>query len=256
MNLKKTEIEIKDKVVTVWLNQPEILNALNPSIIKELIKIFKWIDTRDEIFVILIRGRGKSFCAGADINWMINSGLLDYKKSYLDSKILASCFKAIYKSNKVVINLIHGNSFGGALGFFGAGDFSIALKNTVFSLPEIRLGLVPSVIMPYLLTRVRLSDLKYQVFTGGRFTAEEAQKIGLIDKVCKDLDEMELKAKELIHNISLASPEALTELKYLLRIFNKSLINSNNIKETIKTITKMKMSDEASNRMLKLIAKN
>lgn len=255
LNLKRTEIEIKDKLATIWLNQPEIRNALNSSIIEELIQIFKWLNKQTDIMIILIRGRGVSFCAGADINWMINSGLLEYRNCYQDSKKLATCFKIIYKSDKVVINLVHGDVFGGASGFLGAGDFTFAAKNTRFRLPELHLGLVPSVIMPYLLTRVKTADIKYQIFSGGIFTAEEALKTGFIDKVCKDIDDMELKANELIQNICSASPQALAESKHLLRVLNKSLINSENIKKTVKTITRLKMSDNARERMLGFLSK-
>lgn len=255
LNLKKIEIEVKERYVTVWLNQQEIRNALSLSMIEELIKAFKWINEKKEILVILIRGRGNSFCAGADINWMINSGSPGYRKSYRDSKKLASCFKTIYQSDKVVISLIHGEAFGGALGFSGAGDLTFAVNNTRFCLPELRLGLIPSVIMPYLLTRVKQSDLKYQIFRGGIFSAEEALKIGLIDKACEDIDDMEIKAYELIQNICSESPQALTEVKRLIRTLNKSHINSDNIKETVKVITKIKRSDDARRRMLKFITK-
>jgi methylglutaconyl-CoA hydratase len=155
----------------------------------------------------------------------------------------------------VVINLVHGNSFGGALGFIGAGDLTFAVKNARFCFPELRLGLVPSVIMPYLLTRVKLPDIKYQILSGGIFTAEDALKIGLVDKVCEDFDDMEMKTNEIIQNIYSASPKAITSAKTLLRTLNKSLINSDNIRETVKIITRMKMSDDAKSRMLKFATK-
>ena len=256
LNLKRTEVEIKDKLVTVWLNQPGIRNALNLSLIEELIKVFEWISSRKEVMSILLRGRGKSFCAGADINWMMDSGSLRYEDCYRDSKKLAACYKTIFQSEKVVINLVHGDVYGGALGFLGAGDFTFALKNTRFRLPELNLGLVPAVIMPYLLTRVRPADIKYQIFTGGIFTAEEAQKMGFIEKVCEDIDDLELKAYELIQKINSASPKALAKTKNLFRALNKNLINSGNIKKTVKTITRLKISDDARERMSGFLSGN
>lgn len=254
-DFEKLEIEIEDRFATIWLNQPETRNALNPLIIEELIKSFKWIGKKKEINVILIRGKGGSFCAGADIKWMKNSGEQGYRKNYSDSKKLADCFKTIYQSNKVVINLVHGHAFGGAIGFFGASDFTLALKDTQFGLTELRLGLIPSVISPYLHLRVRPADIKYHIFTGRVFTAAEALRIGLIDYVCEDIDDMEMKAKELIQNICSVSPIALAEEKGLLRLLNRNLINSKNIKKTVKTITKMKMSEDANQRMSEYIAK-
>lgn len=255
LDLKKIELETKDRLATIWLNQPEIRNALNPLIIDELIKSFKWIGKKEEICVILIRGKGNSFCAGADINWMKESGEQGYRKNYSDSKKLAECFKTIYQSNKVVINLVHGHAFGGAIGFFGAGDFTLSLKDTQFGLTELRLGLIPSVISPYLHLRVRPADIKYHIFTGRTFTAAEALRIGLIDYVCEDVNEMEMKVNELIQSICSVSPIALAEEKGLLRLLNRNLINSENIKKTIKIITKMKASEDANERMSEYIAK-
>jgi methylglutaconyl-CoA hydratase len=256
LNLKRIEIEIKDKQLTVWLNQPDIRNALNLATIEELIKAFRWINEQKKLMVILIRGRGKSFCSGADLNWMKNSGSLGYKKCYRDSRKLALCFKLISQSDKVVINLVHGNIFGGGLGFIGAGDLTLALKDSSFCLPEIRLGLVPSVIMPYLLTRVKPADLKYHVFNSEKFSADEAHQMGLIDKVCKDTEEMEHRAEDLIRNICIASPGALTETKRLFRKLNRSLINSDSIKKTVKTLTMTKMSVDAQGRMTKFLSKH
>ena len=156
----------------------------------------------------------------------------------------------------MVINLVHGNIFGGGLGFIGAGDLTLALKDSGFCLPELRLGLVPSVIMPYLLTRVKPADLKYHVFNSEIFSAAEAHRIGLADLVCKDSEEMEQKADDLIRNICIASPGALTEAKRLFRKLNGSLINSDNIKETVKTLTMAKMATDAQRRMTKFLSKH
>jgi methylglutaconyl-CoA hydratase len=255
LNLKNIEIENSDKLVTLWLNQPDTRNALNETLIEELIKAFRWINRQKQVMVVIIRGRGKSFCAGADLNWMNNSGSSGYKKCYRDSKKLATCFKSIRNTDKVVINLVHGDTFGGGLGFLGAADFTLALKDSRFCLPELQLGLVPSVIMPYLLTRVNPSDLKYQIFSGEIFSAAEALQKGLIDKICTDKDDLELKANDLIQKICLASPAAIKETKHLLKTFNKSLFTPGKVKNTIKTITRMKMSDDAKERMRKFLSR-
>ncbi|RPH34172.1 MAG: enoyl-CoA hydratase/isomerase family protein [Bacteroidales bacterium] len=254
-SFEKIKVDLHNNYATIWLSQPEIRNALNPVIIKELVKGFEWIEKKDEIRVIVIRGNGGSFCAGADINWMKKSGEQGYRKNYADSNMLANCFKTIYHSKKVVINLVHGHAFGGALGFLGASDFNLATKDTKFGLTELRLGLVPSVIAPYLHARVRPVDIRYQIFTGKVFSASEAQNIGLIDYVCEDINEMKAKVNELVQGICSVSPVALAEEKELLRYFNRNLINSKNIKKTVKLITDMKMSEDANVRMSKFIEK-
>ncbi|MBI5008891.1 MAG: enoyl-CoA hydratase/isomerase family protein, partial [Bacteroidia bacterium] len=222
---------------------------LNMKTIEEIIRVFSWIKTQNEVMVVLIRGRGKSFCSGADLNWMLSSGMADYKTAYNETHILAKCFNLIYRSDKVIISLFHGDVFGGGLGFAGTSDFNLAAENTRFSLPELKLGLVPATIMPYLMTRLKLTDIKNHVYTGDIFSADQALKAGLIDYVCKDPEEMEIKALEIARSIMTSSPEALSEAKRLLRRLNKSLINKETINKTIKSLTKTKMSDDAIKRM-------
>jgi methylglutaconyl-CoA hydratase len=253
-NLKEIEIETSENLATVWLNRPDYRNALTLTATEEITEAFEWIKKQKEVTAVLIRGRGKSFCAGADLNWMLKSGSLKYNNAYHESKILAKCFNSVYMSDKVIVSMVHGDVFGGGFGFLGAADFTFALKNTRFCLSEVRLGLVPSVIMPYLLTRVNQSDIKYQIFSGEIFTAEEALQKRFIDKICEDIDDMEAKANNLIQKINLASPQALKETKHLLRALNKSLVNSDNIKKTVKTITRMKMSEDSRERMTKFFS--
>lgn len=255
LKLNKVEIELKDRIATLWLNQAEIRNALNPELIEELIKSFKWIARRDEIIVVLLRGRGSSFCAGADINWMMRSGQQGFIKNYLDSKKLSACFKNLYQSNKVVINLVHGHCFGGGMGFVGAADFTFALKDTLFGLPEAKLGLAPAVILPYLLARTPLKNIKYEIFTGNSFTADKALAMGVIDGIYEDKEEMEREIKVFAESICAVSPNALAKEKILLRSLNKSLINKKNIRKSVNVITRLKMSGDARTRMQKFITK-
>lgn len=254
-DFEKIKVDIDDKLATIWLNQPEIHNALNPQLLKELTRCFEWFEEKNEIRAILLRGYGDSFCAGADIGWMKKSGEQSYKQNYADSKKLSDCFSAVYQSNKLVINLVHGYAIGGAVGFLGATDFNYALKSAKFGLTELRLGLVPAVISPYLHTRVRPTDIKQQIFTGKLFSADEALKMCLIDFVCDDMNEMESKVNELLKGIYEVSANALAEEKKLLRELNKNLVNNKIIKYTIKTITKMKTSDDAKERMSKFMVK-
>lgn len=254
-DFEKIKVDIDDKVATIWLNQPEIHNALNPPLLKELTRCFEWLEKKKEIRAILMRGNGDSFCAGADIGWMKKSGEQNYRQNYSDSKKLAECFNAIYQSNKLVINIVHGYALGGAIGFLGVADFNYTLKSAKIGITELRLGLVPAVISPYLHTRVRPSDIRYQIFTGKTFAADEALKMGLIDFVGEDMADLEAKVSELLKNVYEVSQNAFVEEKKLLRELNKTLVNSKNIKYTIKTISKMKMSDDAKERMSKFMVK-
>lgn len=253
-DFKNIKIEIKDRLATLWLNKPDKRNALDLTTIEEITEGFRLIERHKRVLVILLRGKGMSFCAGADLNWMISSGKSGDKKCYSDSRKLAKCFSQIYKSSKVVINLVHGNIIGGGVGFAGAADFTIATSDSIFQLPELLLGLVPSVIMPYLLLKVSYRDISYNIFTGEIFTAVEALDKGLVDIICEDTNDMENKVKEMTGKIYGASPAALAETKQLMRKLNKSLINKDNIRRTANTITKLKMSEDARDRMARFIS--
>ena len=249
LSLKKTEAELHDGWLTLWLNRPESRNAIDPVIMNEITRVMRWLRKKDEYVAVVIRGRGKSFCAGADINWMKQSATPGLKQSYSESKRMAAFFKKIYKSEKIIINLIHGHAFGGAMGFLGTGDFSFTLKDTLFALPEVKLGLFPAVIMPYLLLRSKTSDLYQKLFTGSVFTPDEALKMGLVNGVYENMKEMESAASALISDLKSVSPGALAEGKKLLRTLHKNLINRKNIKRTIVTLSGLKLSEDAQNRM-------
>ena len=256
MNLSKVVIDKQDASATIWLNQPEIHNALNPLIIEELVKSFKLLAENKKIRVILVRGIGDSFCSGAYLNWMLNSakpGKDGYLSNLREIKILASLFRQIYNSDKVVINMLHGNVYGGALGFIGAGDITLALSSTIMKLPELKLGLVPAVIMPYLLTRLKIQEFRVFMLTGTEIKAEQAKSAGLIDSVCAYMDEMERKAEELIQNTVRTSAEAVADAKSLLRKMNKSYINSDNSLRSVKVLTRRMRSDDARHRIKNLL---
>lgn len=254
-DFKTIKIEINDRTATLWLNNPGKRNALDITTIKEIIAGFRLIEKNDKVIVILLRGKGRSFCAGADLNWMISSGKSGTEICYSDSHKLAKCFKQVYKSSKVVISLVHGEIYGGGIGFAGAADFTIATRDSRFRLPELQLGLVPSVILPYILMKVRYSNIRFNIFTGEIFSSDEAYTMGLVDAICEDTDEMEDKVKEMIGKFYDASPAALAETKQLMRKLNKSIINKDNIRKTVNTITKMKMSEDAQNRMTRFISR-
>jgi methylglutaconyl-CoA hydratase len=255
LNLQKVILEITGPYATLWLNQPGILNALNPSVIEELIKSFRWLGEMKDIRVIILRGKGGSFCAGADLNWMKNISNQTYRKNFRQIKSLAECFRAIYRSDKAVISMLHGNVYGGALGLIGAGDIIIANKDTLFRMPELRLGLVPALIMPYLLPRLKFSGFRYYMLSGAELNADDAQKAGLVDIVCENEAEMEMKAEELIRNIALSTPGAVADAKSLLRKLNRPFLNSDIILRSAMVTTKRMRSDDAKERMINFLMK-
>jgi methylglutaconyl-CoA hydratase len=242
MNSYKTiEVEIKKKVATVWLNRPEVHNAFNKQMIKEITECFRKLEKIKVIGVIIIRGKGKSFCSGADLQWMIESEKEDYGENYKDSMEMANCFKIIHQCSRPTIALVHGTVFGGANGILCACDIAIAADNTRFSFPELRIGLVPATIMPYILTRVNQHKAKLLMYTGRVVNATTALETGLIDHIF-DEAEMEKNLQMLVTDLLKASSNAILECKSLINTFSDETIGKEII-SSVESITKIKMSE-------------
>lgn len=254
-NLKKIEYDISGSIGTIWLNQPEIRNALNPVLLDEFIKVIAILNDRKDVGAIVIRGMGKSFCAGADITWLGQAASQSYEANLRQSELLAAFFKTIYDTDKVVVSLVHGHAYGGALGIMAAGDFSFALSDTDLGLPELKLGVFSSVITPYLLLKISQTELKLKIFTAESFSADEALRMGIVNKIFNSMEEMEQHTEDLLTTINAHSQTALAAGKQLLRQYNKYLMQEENIASSIKTLTDLKISKEARERMNRFIKK-
>jgi methylglutaconyl-CoA hydratase len=235
------ELDINKKIATIWLNRTEVHNAFNEVMISELMQCFNYVEELKDIRVIVLRGKGKSFCSGADLQWMAQYND-NYEVNLADSVKMAACFHAIYKIPKPTIAIVHGTVFGGANGLMCACDIAIAAGNTRFSFPELRIGLVPSTILPYVLQRINAHKAKLLMYTGKIIDAREALELGLIDELFSD--EIEKKVHELIDKIIRSGPDAITECKSLINHYSGKMIERDIITHTAESITKIKMSQE------------
>jgi len=246
-NYKTVIFEIKDLVANVVLNRPEVHNAFNEVMIKELTEIFEKLSKNDSIRVVVLTGNGKSFCAGADLNWMKKVINYSYEENFDDSFKLAELFYLIYSLPKPTIAKVNGSAIGGGTGLVSVCDIVIASENAKFSLSEVKLGLVPACISPYVVRRIGESKAREFFLTGERLTAEKAQKIGLVNEVVppEDLDKkVDEKTKQLISS----GPEALKWCKELLEkipLMNLDLASS----YTAEVIAKLRISNEGQEGM-------
>jgi methylglutaconyl-CoA hydratase len=241
-DFKTIELSLNNKIATIWLNRREVHNAFNDVMIEELVQCFTYVDKLKEIRVVVLRGRGKSFCSGADLHWMIHNNI-DYESNLASSVNMAACFHTIYKISKPTIAMVHGNVFGGANGLMCACDIAIAMDNTRFSFPELRIGLVPSTILPYVLQRINPHKAKLLMYTGKIIDGPEALETGLIDDIYPD-HEIERNLRELMDKIIRSGPEAITECKWLINNFSEKKIERDVITQTAESITKIRMSQE------------
>ena len=169
------QFKIENEVLFLKLNRPEKRNALNPEVISNLLSFFKKSEWDPSIRAIVLSGEGKAFCSGADLNWMSDESAFTMK----EMENLFSLFEAIMSCPLPVISLVHGFAVGGGLGLLSVSDVVIAEEKTLFRFSETRLGLVPSVISPFVLRKIGLSQAKFLMLSALPFSAKQAQQIGL-----------------------------------------------------------------------------
>ncbi len=171
------------ELALLTLNRPEKSNALNKDMIQNLSKHLRSIRENSSCRALVIRARGKNFCAGADLAWMKESAGLSPSENLQDIEALAEVFQQIYSLDIPVLAVVQGLAFGGALGLVACADIAIAHEDASFSLREVKVGLMPAIILPYLHTRITPMALRYLAFTGSDCSAQDAKHIGLITKV-------------------------------------------------------------------------
>ena len=215
-NYLTLKAELKGEVITLWLARPDVHNALNDVLIREITSFFNQIEELKQIRIVVIRGLGKSFCSGADLAWMKRAFALSAEENLMESFELSNMFGSIFKSSKIVIAAVHGNVFGGGNGIVAACDLAYCISNSKFSLSEARIGMAAASITPYLLQKLNTSDLKELIFTARTFTAEEAKEYQLVNKCFINLEEMDSHLQGLIDGILSNGRNALLESKKLI----------------------------------------
>lgn len=242
MKYDTIDVSKQNNVVTIFLNRPDVHNAMNEQLIKELTDCFKKLDKEKDTRIIVLTGRGKSFCAGADLKWMKN--MVNYSKAenIKDSNILLELYETIYSCSKPVIARINGHAFGGGIGLFAVCDITITITDSKFAFSEVKLGIVPAVISTYILKRMKLSDMRRLFITGERFDSNYAKEIGLIDFIVseKELDESVKKYVDLLYS---SSPNAISEVKKLINTCET--MNTKKYKKfTVEKIAELRVSKE------------
>ena len=248
------EFEQKDDLGIVWLNRPEIHNAFNEVMISELIECFEAINEMNEIRVAVLRGRGKSFCAGADLNWMRGVANYSYEQNFKESLNLSKCFYAIYTCKKPTIAIVHGAAIGGANGLLAACDFAYADDNTTFSLSEVKIGIIPACISPYVMKRVGEYGSKELMISGKRIKGPEAEYHRLVNKSLPT-EELDDYVKSVIDLLRTSGPVAMTQCKNLIfNISNKETIEEA-LESTAKMIAEIRASEEGQEGMAAFLEK-
>jgi methylglutaconyl-CoA hydratase len=254
LNYKTIEFELKGDLGIVWLNRPEIHNAFNEVMISELLDVFQHVNKMDEVRIVMLRGRGKSFCAGADLNWMRGVAGYSYEENYKESLNLSKCFYTIYTCAKPTMAVVHGAAIGGANGLLAACDFAYADDNTTFSLSEVKIGIVPACISPYVTKRVGEYGSKELMLTGKRIKGPEAEKFRLVNKSLP-AEALEEYLESVIILLRTSGPKAMTHCKDLIFNICNKLTLDEALEDTAKMIAEIRASDEGQEGMAAFLGK-
>ena len=216
LEFETIRVENSDLITRVTLNRPDIRNAFNDVMIRELRQAFSAIEQDDTARVVVLTGAGKAFCAGADLHWMRKVMTYTYEQNYEDSLNLAKLMRQIYDCPKPVVGRINGPAIGGGTGMVAVCDIPVAAEDAVLSFSEVKIGLVPACISPYVLKRVGERYGREYFLTGERLTAQKALQCGLVNRVVP-ADELDATVEELVQQLISSGPAALATCKRMVR---------------------------------------
>lgn len=244
MSYEYLHIEKTNQVATVWLNRPEVHNAFNEGVISELQRALEDLGADDEVRVVMLAGRGKSFSAGADLNWMKKAGEADLDENIADAERLAKMLQTLATLPKPTIARVHGAALGGGMGLASTCDICIASTEAKFATSEVRLGLAPSTISPYVIRAIGERQARRYFLTAERIDAQTAYHIGLAHEVCAP-DELDATVDKIIQAILQGAPNAQADSKTLIDMVAKKAVDEALLTETAKHIANIRQGSEA-----------
>jgi methylglutaconyl-CoA hydratase len=253
MGFETVEVRVENKVAWVALNRPDVRNAFNEVMIAELIRALDDIEKDGSVRVLVLTGRGKAFCAGADLNWMKKMKGYTVEENYRDALELAELMFKLHNLPKPTIAMVNGASIGGSNGLVAACDIAIASHRAEFSLSEVKIGLVPACIGPYLLKKVGEAVCRELFLSGERISADQARELGLVNDVVTHVN-LSVRVKEKVANLLTSGPHALAVSKELIsRISQMPLSEAKEY--TARVIAELRTGDEAQEGMAAFLEK-
>lgn len=237
------QITNSNGVATVTLNRPEKHNAFDDDVIAQMTAAFENVDNDDSVRVMILASTGKSFSAGADLGWMKRMASYSYEDNLRDARALANMLKTLNSLSKPSIAKVQGAAFGGAVGLVSCCDIAIASPKAQFCLSEVKIGLIPATIAPYVMAAIGSRAARRLFITAERFSAEQALALNLVSEIC---DEAHLDARlaELVETILANSPAAITAAKQLVQDLSNASIDDSLIEDTCQRIATIRTSKE------------
>ncbi len=247
-------VDIDDRgVATVTLDRPEVRNALDIALIERLLETVDSLGRDDKVRVVVLAGTGKAFCAGADLNYMKAMAGYTEEENLADSRRLGALFNSFRTSPKPSVARVHGAAFAGGLGLLAAADIAIAEEQTVFCISEVKLGLVPANIMPYVVDCMGGRMARRYAVTGERFSAAMARDTGLVHEVVPAA-ELDAAVEAVVKELLSAGPIAVSECRRLLDM--AAPLTSPEIREHMSArLAALRVGDEAQQRLAAFLRK-
>jgi methylglutaconyl-CoA hydratase len=243
MTYQTLEMQIDRSVATVWLDRPDVRNAFNETTIAEVTEVFRLLDADPNVRAVVLAARGTAFCAGADLNWMKKMADYSHAENLADAAGLAAMLRAIHDCAKPVVARVQGDCYAGGMGLAAACDIVVAVDGAFFCLSEVRLGLIPATISPYVIRAIGTQAARRYFLTAERFTAAEAQRMGLVHDVVA-ADRLDETVAGLLKALLAASPHAVTQAKRLVRDVAGQPLTDALVDDTVARIADIRASEQ------------
>lgn len=244
----------ENAVLSVTLNRPEVHNAFNDALIAEAIEVFGGIEASTHFRAVVLRSGGANFCAGADLNWMSRMVSYTREENIRDSSQLAKMYALIDECPIPVIGRIQGAAIGGGVGLVAVCDIAIATRASKFGLSEVKLGILPAVISPYVIAKIGASHARALFLTGERFDAERALRIALVHRLVEDEAALDAAVADALAQLATSGPEAVKACKRLIAFVSTNEL-ADNIPYTIEAIAERRVSEEGQGGMQAFLKK-
>ncbi|NJM42975.1 MAG: enoyl-CoA hydratase/isomerase family protein [Brachymonas sp.] len=240
MNLR---IEVNGLVARVTLTRSEMRNAFNDEVIAEITQAFTQLGSREDVRVIALAAEGSAFCAGADLNWMRRMADFSREENLADAGKLAEMLRVIYECPKPTIARVQGDVYAGGMGLVAACDVAVSVESAGYCLSEVKLGLIPATISPYVIRAMGARAAHRYFLTAERFSAQEALRIGFVHEVVS-ADQLDAKVDEITQALVKNSPNAVKACKKLVQTIAHADISQPLIAKTVEGIADIRSSAE------------
>jgi methylglutaconyl-CoA hydratase len=237
------EIAVVNAIATVTIDRPEVRNAFNDELIARLAAAFQELGGREDVRCVVLAANGPAFCAGADLNWMKRMAGFGREENLADAKALARMLQTLYECPKPTVAKVQGDAYAGGMGLVAACDIAVAAETAHFCLSEVKLGLIPATISPYVVRAMGPRAAHRYFLTAERFDAQEALRIGFVHELAPP-DALDEKVGVIAHALAVAGPKAIQACKQLLHDVAEREISPELVTMTVEGIADIRASEE------------